>query len=333
MDHAARTAPRIGVLIAQLGTPQAPTPQALRPFLREFLSDRRVIDLPRWKWLPVLHLVVLRRRPARSAALYRNIWTPSGSPLMVYSQAQVAGVQERLDARYRVVLGMRYGHPSIACAIRSLVDEGVDRILVFSMFPQLSSSTTASIYDGVHRAVAACRRRVPTLRYVPPYFDDPLYVGALAARVRAATAAAGGPPERHLFTFHGVPRRYVEEGDPYRQQCEATARLLAEELALPRERWQCTFQSRFGREEWLEPYTDRALEELGGHGVASLLVACPGFTADCLETLDEIGRDGAGKFAAAGGGRMLLCPCLNDHPVWLDAMAAIVRRETAGWVD
>ncbi|MEW6750362.1 MAG: ferrochelatase [Candidatus Latescibacterota bacterium] len=332
MDHGPRTPPQVGVLIAQLGTPEAPTEEALRPYLREFLSDPRVVDLPRWKWLPVLHLIVLRRRPARSAALYRRIWTPAGSPLMVHSRAQVHGVQERLGGRYRVELGMRYGRPSIGSAVEALVAGGIDRILVFPMFPQFSCSTTASVYDAAHRA-AAGRRRVPALRHVPPYYDDPHYVGALAARLRDTACAAAQPPERYLFTFHGVPRRYISEGDPYREQCLTTAELLAAALSLPADRWLCAFQSHFGKEEWLQPYTDVTLAELGRRQVGSLLVACPGFTADCLETVDEIGREGAAAFTTAGGGRMLLCPCLNDHPAWLDAMAAIVRRQTAGWVD
>ncbi len=330
---------KIGVLVAQLGTPQAPTARALRPYLRQFLSDPRVIDLHPLKWYPILYLLVLTRRPARSAALYANIWTDEGSPLMVHSQAQTRGLQERLGAAYRVVLGMRYGEPSIARAVQSLEREGVERILVFPMYPQFSCATTGSIYDAVTRAALGRRcpwffdrkRQMPALRFVPPYADHPAYINALKQSVAEAVARLRWTPDRYLITFHGIPQRYVDEGDPYRRQCEETARLLATALGLADDEWTNGFQSRFGKEPWLEPYTEDVLARLGGQGVRRLVAVCPGFTADCLETLDEIGREGAELFSHGGGQQFHLVPCLNDHPAWLDAMAAIARQELAGW--
>ena len=330
---------KIGVLVAQLGTPQAPTARALRPYLRQFLSDPRVIDLHPLRWYPILYLFVLTRRPARSAALYANIWTDEGSPLMVHSQAQTRGLQERLGAAYRVVLGMRYGEPSIARAVQSLEQEGVERILVFPMYPQFSCATTGSIYDAVNRAALGRRcpwffdrkRQMPALRFVPPYADHPAYINALKQSVAAAVARLSWTPDRYLITFHGIPRRYVDEGDPYRRHCEETARQLATALGLAEDEWVSGFQSRFGKEPWLEPYTEEVLARLGGQGVRRLVAICPGFTADCLETLDEIGREGAEQFSSGGGQQFHLVPCLNDHPAWLDAMATIARQELAGW--
>lgn len=330
---------KIGVLVAQLGTPQAPTARALRPYLRQFLSDPRVIDLHPLRWYPILYLLVLTRRPARSAALYANIWTDEGSPLMVHSQAQTRGLQERLGAAYRVVLGMRYGEPSIARAVQSLEREGVERILVFPMYPQFSCATTGSIYDAVTRAALGRRcpwffdrkRQMPALHFVPPYADHPAYINALKQSVAEAVARLRWTPDRYLITFHGIPQRYVDEGDPYRRQCEETARLLATALGLADDEWTNGFQSRFGKEPWLEPYTEDVLTRLGGQGVRRLVAVCPGFTADCLETLDEIGREGAELFSHGGGQQFHLVPCLNDHPAWLDAMAAIARQELAGW--
>ena len=269
---------KIGVLVAQLGTPQAPTARALRPYLRQFLSDPRVIDLHPLRWYPILYLFVLTRRPARSAALYANIWTDEGSPLMVHSQAQTRGLQERLGAAYRVVLGMRYGEPSIARAVQSLEQEGVERILVFPMFPQFSCATTGSIYDAVNRAALGRRcpwffsrkRQMPALRFVPPYADHPAYINALKQSVTEAVARLSWTPDRYLITFHGIPQRYVDEGDPYRRQCEETARQLAAALGLADDEWVRGFQSRFGKEPWLEPYTEEVLERLGGSRRAPL---------------------------------------------------------------
>lgn len=329
----------VGVLLAQLGTPDAPTAKALRPYLREFLSDRRVIDLNPLTWLPILYLFILPRRPARSAALYRNIWTDEGSPLLVHSRAQEAGVQQRLGDGYRVRIGMRYGKPGIEQAMKAFADEGIERVVVMPMFPQFSCSTTGSIYDAVTRAAFGrrCplffdrRRNMPTVRFVPPYFEHPAYIDSLKVIVEEQVAELDQPPDRYLITFHGIPRRYVDEGDPYRQQCEQTGRLLADALGLQADQWIQGFQSRFGKEEWLQPYTEELLEQLPSEGVKRIVATCPGFTADCLETVDEIGREGAEIFAEAGGQHLHLAPCVNAHPRWLDGMAQIITEEAGGW--
>jgi len=339
-DTAKGSAGRVGILVAQLGTPEAPTAAALRPYLRQFLSDPRVIDLHPLKWLPILYLMVLTRRPRRSARLYQRVWTPQGSPLLIHSRSQERGLQDRLGDRYRVILGMRYGNPSIDAAMATFAREGVDRILLFPMFPQFSCATTGSVYDGVNRAAFGrrCRlffdrrRRMPTLRTVPPYYDHPAYIDSLKAVVEETVKGLDSTPDLFLFTFHGIPKRYVDEGDPYAEQCQITARLLAASLGLGDDRWTQTFQSRFGREEWLQPYTEDVLRQLGGRDVRRLVVACPGFTADCLETLDEIGREGMQQFQQGGGLELHLASCVNGHPVWLNAMAEIARQETAGWV-
>jgi ferrochelatase len=334
------TSTPVGVVVAQLGTPAAPTAAALRPYLRQFLSDPRVIDLKWWKWLPILYLFILTRRPARSARLYARIWTEAGSPLLLTSQAQTAGLQQRLGKGFRVILGMRYGEPNIEAAMSQLQKEGIERIVVLPMFPQFSCSTTASIYDGINQAAFGrrCplffdrRRRMPTLRFIPPYFEHPAYIDSLKVRVEGQVQALDRAPDRYLITFHGIPARYVEEGDPYRQQCERTAQLLATALGLNEGQWRLGFQSRFGKEPWLQPYTEDLLADLGREKLESLVVTCPGFTADCLETIDEIGHEGQRQFHETGGGQLHLVPCVNDHPRWLDAMATIVQQESAGWV-
>ncbi len=332
----------IGVIVAQLGTPAAPTARALYPYLMQFLSDRRVIDYSPFVWQPILRGIIGWTRPARSARLYRRIWMAEGSPLWVYTQRQAEGLQARLGASYRVVVGMTYGQPSIREAMRQLEAEGITRILVFPMYPQYSSTTTASVYDAAYSAAAGRRgpignehkRFVPALRFVPPYYQHPSYIEALRARLED-TIAEHGEPQRFLFTFHGIPNRYVRTGDPYRAQCEQTARALADAMGLPDDAWQVSFQSQFGPEKWLEPYTEDVLKALPQEGVERLLVFAPGFTADCLETLDELGNEGREQFEEGGGHHHGFClsPCLNDHPVWLDAMAEIARQETAGWVE
>jgi len=324
-----------GVILLQLGTPDEPTPEALRRYLREFLSDRRVIDLNRAIWLPILYGAVLRTRPKMSAALYRKVWTPAGSPLLVTTTAQAAALEQRLTAaageRIPVVVAMRYGRPSIADAVEQLTAGGVDRLLAFPMYPQYAGATTGSSLERLFEVVAP-KRVVPAIRVVPPYFDDAGYINALAAVARDALAPRETLPGRLLLSFHGLPKRYVVEGDPYPEHCDSTARLLTRALNLSPEQIQVVYQSRFGREVWLQPYTDKTLEELGGAGV-SVAVMCPGFTADCLETLEEIRLRGAEQFHAAGGKDFVAIPCLNEHPVWLDAMATLALRELRGWID
>jgi ferrochelatase len=324
---------KIGILIAQLGTPDAPTTSAVRTYLRQFLSDRRVVDLPRAAWLPILHGIVLVTRPAKSAELYRKVWTEAGSPLLEITRKQAAGLHERLgnDAEIRVEVAMRYGNPSMRSALGSLVSWGAERILLFPMYPQYSAATTASTYDETFDALKELRR-VPALRVVPPYFDDPAYIAALAQSVRDRIAALSRRPEKIVLSFHGIPQRYASLGDPYPEHCAATARALAAAMGWSSDDYLVTFQSRFGREPWLQPYTDQTLMEFGRTGVRNVLVLCPGFTADCLETIDEIGNLGHEQFRGGGGDELHLVGCVNDRADWLDAMFTIARRELAGWV-
>ncbi len=330
--------PRIGVLVAQLGTPDAPTPAAVRRYLKQFLSDTRVVDLNPLLWQIILRLFVLPFRSRRSAALYRRIWQAEGSPLLVHSQAVTQALQAELGAAYDVRLGMIYGSPAIAGAVHDFRQAGIDRILALPMYPQYSSSTTASVYDAVNRAAGGRRcplflerkRDYPTLRFVPPYYADPLYIAALKA-VFEGTFSGGLRPAHVLMSFHGNPQRYIDEGDPYAKQCEVTADLLADALGLAESAWSMAYQSKFGPGDWLQPSTDAVLEALPGQGRRAVAVVCPGFTADCLETLDEMGREARETFEAAGGESFSLVPCLNSHPAWVEALAGIVRRESAGW--
>ena len=291
-----------------------------------------MIDLPRAVWLPILLGIVLRTRPRASALLYQKIWTPEGSPLLVTTERQAKLLESRLRAAghdARVLTAMRYGDPSIASALATLAADGIDRILAFPMYPQYAGATTGSSLERLF-ALVQTSRVVPTIRVVPPYYADAPYISALAAVTRESVAALAEPPEQCLLSFHGLPARYASEGDPYPKHCHETARLVETALGWPATKFVTTFQSRFGREEWLQPYTDRTLEELGRAGTR-VAVACPGFTADCLETLEEIGLRGAEQFHEAGGRAFHRIPCLNDHPAWMDAMTAIACRELAGW--
>jgi ferrochelatase len=328
-----------GVILGQVGTPDAPTSTAVRRYLARFLSDRRVVDYSPLVWQPLLRGVILPLRGRRSAALYRRIWTADGSPLIVESRKQLRALQARLGEAYRVELGMAYAGPSFESAVERLIDARVTRLVVLPMFPQYSSSTSASIYDAVNRAATGraglirngLRRFVPAVCYVPPFFDDPRYIGALAARMRRTIAEMPAPPDRIIITFHGLPERYVTTGDPYRAHCERTVRLLVDQMRWKDADYTVCFQSRFGREKWLEPETAGVLSELAGRGVRRPLILAPGFTADCLETLDELGNDGRHQFQKGGGdpGAYVLSPCLNDLPEWIDCMAQLVQRAAA----
>ncbi len=320
----------IGVLVAQLGTPDAPTAPALRRYLREFLGDRRVVDLNPVLWALVLHGAILPFRPRRSAALYRRVWTDRGSPLLYHSEDQVRGLAERLGPGWVVELGMRYGSPGIRPAIERLLAAGAQRFVVLPMFPQYAGATTGSALDAI-TSTCLDRRDVPSWRVVRDYPTDPAYVGAIAGAVRDALGPERVTSTHLVLSFHGVPKRYIEEGDPYESQCRATAEAVAGALALSADRWTIAFQSQFGREEWIGPATDRTLEELARSGQRSVAVVCPGFPTDCLETIDEIGREAKHSFLEAGGEVFLFVPGLNAAPVWLDAMAELVRREAAGW--
>ncbi len=331
-DH--RQPAKVGVLLSNLGTPDAATPAALRVYLKEFLSDPRVIELPRWKWLPILHLFILTTRPKMSAALYRKVWTAEGSPLLVTSQRQRAGIEQRLRSRFgdsvAVALGMRYGNPSIAAAMRELAAAGCSRIVVLPLYPQYAAATAGSTFDAVFATLQETRW-VPGLRTIETYHDEPGYIAALAASVRERWQAEG-EPEKLLMSFHGMPQRYFDDGDPYFCYCQKTARLLAEALALPSDRWMLSFQSLFGKEEWLKPYTDRTVERLAREGVRALDVICPGFSADCLETIEEIDQLNREIFLLHGGEKFRFISCLNERDDHLDFLAARVARELAGWV-
>jgi ferrochelatase len=325
---------RIGVVLLQLGTPDAPTAPALRRYLRQFLSDRRVIDLNRVVWWLTLNLAVLPRRPKRSAALYRRIWTPEGSPLLVTSRAQASKLADVLQARLGetmpVAVAMRYGEPSTERAIEALLAQGVDRMIAMPMYPQYASASTGSSIEELF-GVLGRRRVVPPLRVVPPYYDDPVYIEALRAVTAESLARASFEPQRVLVSFHGLPARYIAEGDPYQAHCEATVERLSSAMGWPRDRSLVVYQSLFGREVWLQPYADVTLKALPSQGVTRVAVLCPGFTVDCLETIEEMGMANRELFLAAGGSEFHLVPCLNDHPAWIDAMASLVEREAAGW--
>lgn len=331
--------PAVGVLLANLGTPEAPTAEALRPYLRQFLSDPRVIELPPWKWRPILEAFVLTRRPKASAALYRKVWTPEGSPLLVISERQRRAVATELGRRLgtplHVALGMRYGRPSIAAALRDLRDRGCRRLLFLPLYPQYSATSTGSTFDALADELKAWRR-VPDVRTIHGYHAEPGYVAALAASIEDFWAAGGGRrPAKLLFSYHGIPQRYFLAGDPYHCFCHQTSRLVAERLRLPDDAWQVAFQSRFGREEWLQPYTDETIRAMARAGLPSLDVVSPAFAADCLETLEEL--DGLNRefWEHAGGPAdgYRYVPCLNDRPDHVRMLADLLERNLQGWVE
>ncbi len=319
---------KFGVLITNLGTPDAPTPKALRRYLAEFLWDRRVVDLPRPLWWLILHGIILRTRPARSARAYREVWSENGSPLLAISREQQCLLQQQLDAfapgTYHVALGMRYGNPSIESALEELKQAETEHITVLPLYPQNSCSTTASTLDALGAALKK-RRHVPHLSFIADYHDNPLYIKALADSVREHREERPHA-EKLIISFHGTPLRYREEGDPYYRQCMATAKLLAQELDLHQEQWMLTFQSRFGREEWLQPYTDKTLEQLAKAGVKSVEVICPGFSADCLETLEEIAGENRQIFVSAGGDALFYIPALNSRDDHIEMMRTLVTQ-------
>jgi ferrochelatase len=311
-----------GVLLVNLGTPDEPTPQAVRRYLSEFLHDKRVVDVSRWIWCPVLHGIILRFRPQRVAKLYQSIWTEQGSPLLVTSQQQLKSLQERLDAsgkHIRVALAMNYGSPSIAEGFKQLTD--VEKILVLPLYPQFSSATTASVMDRV-ATFWKKQWNIPELHFVRSYYNHPLYIQALANSVKRQWSVRP-KADVLLMSFHGIPQRYATNGDPYPKECEATARLLAEALGLNDDEWLLCYQSRFGREPWLQPYTDETLASLGSKS-RSVDVICPGFAADCLETLEEIKEQNREVYLASGGQSYHYIPCLNASSDQIDLLAQLV---------
>jgi ferrochelatase len=322
---------RAGILLANLGTPAAPKRRPVARFLREFLSDRRVVDLPRYLWLPLLNLVIIPLRAGRSAAAYRKIWLEEGSPLLVLTERLAARLRERLSRRLaglagpaEVVVGMRYGEPSIRRALQRLREAGVGRLVVVPLYPQYSGTTTASIYDAVDDGLRALDWRPKVLR-IEQYHDHPVWVQAVADSVRAFRAQHGAA-EKLIFSLHGIPQRYVRQGDPYQAQCERSVRAVADALGLGADEWLLTYQSRVGKEPWLQPYTDLTLLELAKAGVTQLQVACPGFAVDCLETLEEIAMQNREAFEEAGGKKLEYIPALNDSEAHVALMAQLVEE-------
>jgi len=325
-------APRTAVLLCNLGTPDAPTPKAVRRYLAEFLSDQRVVEIPRLLWLLILHGAILPFRPAKSAAKYASIWTPEGSPLKLWTEKQAKLLQGWLGQRnhqVKVRWAMRYGSTSIASQLDAMKAEGVTRVLVVTAYPQYSATTTASVFDAVYQWAQATRA-IPELRFVNHYHDHADYIAALASSVQRHWKK-NGKPDKLVMSFHGVPERTLHLGDPYHCECFKTARLLGERLGLSKEQYQVTFQSRLGRAKWLEPYTEPTLIAMGKAGVQRVDVICPGFTSDCLETLEEINMEAREAFLHAGGKEFHYIPCLNDDPEWITALCNVTQQHLQGW--
>ncbi len=328
-----QSSPRYGVLLVNLGTPDQPTPSAVRRYLREFLSDPRVIDTPRLVWWVILNAIILVVRPSRVAKLYQSVWTDQGSPLLAIGKRQVVALCSELERRQGyvvpVALAMTYGNPSLKDEIAGLQAQGCQRILVLPLYPQYSGTTTAAIFDAIAKALKV-QPDLPELRFINDYHLDASYITALAESVKEHWQARGRS-ERLLISFHGVPERYVEAGDPYTDQCRATAQALAEALELDDGQWLCSFQSRFGPAEWVKPYTDKTLQQWGAEGVPSVDVICPAFAADCLETLEEIKIQNRDFFIEAGGKEYHYIPALNERPDFIHCLAQLVERNTGGW--
>jgi len=320
----------IGVLLVNLGTPDAPTPRAVKRYLAEFLSDKRVIEIPAIAWQPILRGIILNTRPKKSAHAYAQVWTEQGSPLAAITTEQAEHLQARIGEGVKVGHAMRYGHPAIAAELQALMAAGCERILLAPLYPQYCAATTATVVDRAADALRAMRWQ-PALRTLPPYHDDPAYIGALARDLGAQLAALPFEPEVLLLSFHGMPERTLDLGDPYHCHCRKTARLLEEAMARPGLRFVTTFQSRFGRAKWLDPATDKVLAEEAAGGTKRLAIAAPGFAADCLETLEELAIRGREQFQAAGGEQFATLSCLNAGEAGMDMLEALVRRELAGW--
>lgn len=336
-SHTHDSLPTTGILLTNLGTPDAPTPAALRRYLGEFLADPRVTEMPRMLWWLILHGIILRIRPRRSALKYQKIWTETGSPLLNISQAQSQALQKALDAHFTgtmtVALGMRYGNPSIAAGLEQLRQANARRILILPLYPQYSGSTTGSTFDAVADVLKRWRW-LPDVRFISHYHDQPAYIRALAEQIKNYWTKHG-TPDKLLFSFHGIPKRFFIAGDPYYCECHKTARLVAELMELKEEKWQVVFQSRFGREEWLKPYADHTLAALGKAGglekVEKVDMICPGFAADCLETLEEINQENRKIFLQAGGKEFHYIPALNENVEHIQALLELVIQHTQGW--
>ena len=327
-DHPKVEDRHIGVLLINLGTPDAPEAGAVRRYLAEFLTDPRVIEIPQWLWRPILHGVVLRLRPKKSAHAYKQVWSEEGSPLAAITARQAKALQQRLGDGAVIDYAMRYGNPGIQAALEKMIRAGCDRIVAAPLYPQYCAATTASAQDALFAALASLRRQ-PALRTLAPYYDDPIYIDALKNSLERQLDALDFEPQRLLLSFHGMPQRTLELGDPYHCHCQKTARLLGEKLAIPTE---IAFQSRFGRAKWLEPATDKILAGYPASGVTRIAIAAPGFSADCVETLEELGIRGRDSFLSAGGERFARLDCLNDSSEGMEMLDALIRRELAGWV-
>lgn len=315
--------PSTGVLLTNLGTPAAPTAAALRPYLKEFLSDPRVIELPKWKWWPILHGIILRVRPAKSAKLYQSVWTPEGSPLLQISLAQAKTLGALLGDTATVKLAMRYGQPAIGNVLREFQDQGINRIVVLPLYPQYAGATTGSTFDAVVQEIGTWRW-IPQLHFLNSYHDHPLYIHALADSIRTHIKQHG-EPERLLLSYHGMPQRYLDGGDPYYCFCQKTSRLVQENLGWEKARCITSFQSQFGREQWIKPDTSGTLQKLAAEGIKKVALICPGFSADCLETIEEIGVENKAVFIGAGGESYHYIPALNNEKSHMDLIAALVR--------
>ena len=330
-DHPPVKSRGVGVLLVNLGTPDAPSPEAVKIYLAEFLSDPRVVEIPPLVWQPILRGIILNSRPKKSAHAYAQVWTERGSPLAVITQDQASALQQRLGASVQVAYAMRYGNPSIASRLAELMQAGCERILLCPLYPQYSGATTATVVDKAGDALKAMRWQ-PSLRILPPYHDDPLYIDALAWDLSAQLDALDFTPELLLLSFHGMPERTLILGDPYHCQCRKTARLLEDALDRPGLRLGTSFQSRFGRAKWLEPATDAVLAEEARAGTRRLAIAAPGFAADCLETLEELAIRGREQFVEAGGEHFAALSCLNAGEPGMAMLEALARRELAGWI-
>lgn len=325
---------KVGILIANLGTPDAPTASALRRYLGQFLMDKRVVEIPRFIWCWILHCIILVIRPKKSAEKYAQVWSDEGSPLFVHAKKQTQLFTEvfsqKINSPFAVALGMSYGNPSMASAIESLKAQHCNKILVLPMFPQYAASSTGAVFDAVWKTLLKMRN-VPAIRTIRHYHDHPAYIGALASHIQDFWNIHG-KPTKLVMSFHGVPKFHLMKGDPYHCECHKTARLVAEALGLEKEQYMVAFQSRFGRQEWLKPYLAETLEALGQAKTARIDVICPGFSADCLETLEEIAMEGKEIFTHAGGGDYHYIPALNENPVWIEAMTTIALGHLHGWV-
>jgi ferrochelatase len=331
--HPPVQSPKVGVLLVNLGTPDAPTPSAVRRYLKQFLSDRRVVEIPRLAWWPILNLIILNTRPKKSAHAYQQVWTADGSPLAAITKAQATALQARLGEAVTVSWAMRYGNPALGDEVQKLKDAGCNRILVAPLYPQYSSATTATVIDALGDQLAKMRWQ-PAVRTLPPYYDDPVHIEALRGDIARQLECLSFTPEVLLLSFHGMPERTLHLGDPYHCQCQKTARLLSEQLKphFPDLRIEVTFQSRFGRAKWLEPATDAVLAAEGAKGTRRLAIAAPGFSADCLETCEELAIRGREQFVEAGGEQFAALDCLNAGEAGMAMLDALVRRDLSGWI-